>query len=147
MLSRKIIYCIAVSAPRGSWLRMLVPPSSLLFGIAVFLPPPPLPHLQAVAFRFLLVPGDPESPAKGKHPICVTAKIYTWRLRHEPGERRDLCRRIRGSRFVIGSGHRGARGWDLSAGTAAAGWMEARGKGSCHRCLANKWKMISKKKI
>ncbi|KFR15797.1 Rabphilin-3A, partial [Opisthocomus hoazin] len=69
---------------------------------AVFLPPPPLPHLQAVAFSFLLVPGDPESPAKGKHPICVTAKIYTWRLRHEPGERRDLCRRIRGSRFVIG---------------------------------------------
>lgn len=61
-------------------------PLFLLFSIVAFSPPLLIPHLQSVAFRFLLVPSDPESAAKDKHPIYVTAKIYPWRLRHKPGE-------------------------------------------------------------
>ncbi|KAI6076200.1 Rabphilin 3A [Aix galericulata] len=42
---------------------------------------------QSVAFGFLLAPGAPEGAAKDKHPICVTAEIYSP---YEPGECRDL---------------------------------------------------------
>ncbi|NWU02978.1 RP3A protein, partial [Urocynchramus pylzowi] len=45
--------------------------------------PPPLPP-QSVAFRCVLAAGDPESPAKEKQPIYVTAEIYPWRLQQQP---------------------------------------------------------------
>lgn len=100
----KIIYCIAISAPQRSWLWMLIfPPPSFSASWHFYThPPPPLPfsHPQSVAFCFLLVPGDPESPAKDKHPIYVTAKIYIWCLRHKPGERQDLFHLIRGLQFI-----------------------------------------------
>lgn len=115
-LPGKIIYCTALSAPRELLDAHFPPPSSpALQHSRCFSPlylPPPFPPPQSVALRFVLAPGDPESSAKEKQPICVTAKIYPWRLQRQPGERRDLSRHVRG--VVIHQPR--AMGWDLSAG-------------------------------